>query len=299
MQAAPALEDAPPSLDESTWTASADELPLSTRFRLQAEITPLQRAFLEQHGFLVFSRVASQPEVDAILAEVQRITDELVESGQRSIFGVPIWMGTGPDGAPLLQRMAFTSTLSPMLREFVTHERFEPVRKLIGDDARIGHQEKDGAVFNQYVSVDGSLRPNLAWHTDALRDVTYNWKPPGPMLNVGLHFDRIRPEDGGLYLLPGTHTQSVASTLFRKIHFVSQAPDKNELHVETWPGDLTVHDGRMWHRVEGSPKTGWESMRRSMYVPYVCDAYAPKDENSKPRMYHRLFDFIMKLKGSR
>ena len=36
-----------------------------------------------------------------------------------------------------------------------------------------------------------------------------------------------------------------------------------------------------------------------MYVPYVCDAYAPKDENSKPPLYHRLFDAIMKLRGAR
>lgn len=41
-----------------------------------------------------------------------------------------------------------------------------------------------------------------------------------------------------------------------------------------------------------------------MYVPYVCDAYAPKDENSKPPLYHqlfdaRLFDAIVKLRGAR
>lgn len=294
-----AVSSPPPSLDERTFDGTVDDLPLSTRFRLQSAITPLQQAFLDRHGFLVFSQVATQDEVDAILAEVQRITDELVESGQRSIYGVPIWMGTDPDGAPLLQRMAFTSMMSERLKAFVTDERFEPVRRLIGEDARIGHQEKDGAVFNQYVNVEGSLRPNLAWHTDALRDVSYNWAMPGPMLNVGLHFDRITPEDGGLYLLPGTHTQSVASTLFRKIHFVSDRPDKDELHVETWPGDLTVHDGRMWHRVATNPKKGWDSLRRSMYVPYVCDAYAPKDENSKPRLYHRLFDAIMKLRGAR
>jgi hypothetical protein len=31
--------------------------------------------------------------------------------------------------------------------------------------------QKDGVVFNRYVRSEGSLRPNLAWHTDALRDV--------------------------------------------------------------------------------------------------------------------------------
>jgi len=292
-------DDLPQRLDEARYAGTAEELPLDTRFELQREITPLQHAFLERNGFLVFSQVATQTEVDAILAEVARITRELVASGQRSVYGVPVWMGTDPAGEALLQRMPFTSTFSTLMRDFVTDERFEAVRRLIGEDARIGHEEKDGAVFNQYVNIEGGLRPGLAWHTDGLRDVFYTWAIPGPMLNVGLHFDRIRPSDGGLYLLPGTHEQSIWSTLFSKIHFVSQAPDPNEVHVETWPGDLTVHDGRMWHRVQSNSKKGWASLRRSMYVPYVCDDYTPKDEDSTPRLYHRLFDLVMKRRGAR
>ena len=127
----------------------------------------------------------------------------------------------------------------------------------------------------------------------------YNGEMPGPMLNVGLHFDRIRPEDGGLRLLPGTHTQSAWSTLFRKIHFVTDAPDADEIPVETWPGDLTVHDGRMWHRVEGSPHTGARSIRHSMYVPYVVDAYQPKDASSTTKAYMRVFDAIMRWRARR
>jgi len=307
LPADPTVDLPPPPLDESTRldlsaaeaAAQAAELPLGTRFQLRDAITPIQAAFLDRHGFLIFDRVASREEVDAILGEVVRIEGELLESGERSLYGVPVWFGADPDGQPMLQRLGFTSTRSPYLAEFVQHERFEPVRKLIGEDARIGHEEKDGVVFNRYVQAEGSLRPKLGWHTDALRDVFYNGKMPGPMLNVGLHFDRITEADGGLRVLPGTHTQSGFSTLFRKIHFVSQKADRDEVMVETWPGDLTVHDGRMWHRVQQSSKTGWDTLRRSMYVPYVCDAYAPKNEASKPLLYHRLFDAVLKMRGAR
>jgi len=288
----------PPPLDESV-PVDAATLPLSTRFRLGPEITPVQRAFLDRTGFLVFDRVASESEVDGILAEVDRVEAELLASGKTKVNGVPVWFGLDPDGGDFLYRMGFTSVFSPFLGEFVRDARFEPVRRLIGDDARIGDREKDGVVFNRYVNAEGSLRPNLAWHTDALRDVFYNGKMPGPMLNVGLHFDRIRPADGGLRVLPGTHTQSAFSTLFSKIHFVTQAPDPKEVAVETWPGDLTVHDGRMWHRVQASPAAGWASLRRSMYVPYVCDRYQPKDETSATPAYMRLFDTIMRWRRDR
>ncbi|MCA9300559.1 MAG: phytanoyl-CoA dioxygenase family protein [Phycisphaerales bacterium] len=273
-------------------------LPLSTRFRLRDDITPVQYAFLQEHGYLVFARVASQTEVDRILSEIDAVEAKLLAEEITAICGVPVWFGTGPEGKPWLQRMGFSSYYSEWLEGFVTDARFEPVRRLIGENARIGTREKDGVVFNRYINLPGSLRPDLAWHTDALRDVFYNRQMPGPMLNVGLHFDRIKPEDGGLRVLPGTHTQGRWETLFHKVHFVTNDDDPNEVMVETWPGDLTVHDGRMWHRVKSSPFTGPRSLRRSMYVPYVIDDYQPKDEASKTNAYMKVFDRIMRVKSA-
>ena len=275
----------------------AAALPLDTRFTLGSTITPVQSAFLARHGFLVFSEVASDREVDTILAEIDRVEADLLAKDERKVFGVPVWFGLDPDGNDYLFRMGFSSVHSAYLSHFVRDARFEPIRTLIGADARIGEREKDGVVFNRYVRAASSLRPSLAWHTDALRDVFYNWKMPGPMLNVGLHFDRIRPSDGCLQLVPGTHTQSAWSTLFSKIHFVSDRPDPRQIGVETWPGDLTVHDGRMWHRVVASPHTGWPSLRRSMYVPYVCDSYLPKSETSRTPLYMQLFDAIVRQRA--
>lgn len=302
----PGYEDEPAPLDESdrlqlppldARTAAAS-LPLNTRFVLRDTITPIQYAFLQLHGYIVFARVASRAEVDRVLSEMDAVEKKLLDEGIERVHGVPVWFGTGPEGKPWLQRMGFSSVYSDWLESFVTDSRFEPIRRLIGEDARIGTREKDGVVYNRYINLPGSLRPDLAWHTDALRDVFYNGTMPGPMLNVGLHFDRIRPEDGGLRVIPGTHTQSARSTLFHKVHFVTNDDDPREVMVETWPGDLTVHDGRMWHRVKASPFTGPRSLRRSMYVPYVVDAYQPKGEDAKTNAYMRVFNRIMKLKGA-
>lgn len=302
------MSDAPPpALDESPWLTATPEqaraiaarLPLSTRFTLRADITPVQQAFLDRNGFAVFDRVASEAEVARIAEEVARIERELHESGRRDIFGVPVWFGARDDGSPFLQRLAFTSVLSGFVGELVRDARFEPVRKLVGTDARVGDREKDGVVFNQYLRAPGSLRPGLGWHTDGLRDVFYNWRMPDPQLNVGLHLDRVRPADGGLRIIPGSHTQGLVGTLFRKPYFVSHRPDPEEIAVETWPGDLTVHDGRTWHRVQASPFTGARSLRRSMYVPYLTDAYQPKDDSSRTPPYLKLFDRVIALKKRR
>jgi phytanoyl-CoA hydroxylase len=290
----PALEE-PATLDADPRQIAAT-LPLDTRFELGAQITPVQNAFLDLHGFLVFSQVATSEEVQTLLDEAVRIQDTLHASGQERVNGIPIWFGKGVDGEPFIQRLPFTSLFSDVIHAFVRDPRFEPIRTLIGSNARVGDNEKDGVVLNRYIRTPGSLRPGLGWHTDGLRDLFYG-RMPARMLNVGIHMHRIRPEDGGLRLIPGTHEQGFLSMAFRKPYFVSHGADPNEIAVETWPGDLTLHDGRLWHRVQASPKTGLESYRCSMYVPYLTHAYDPKDENSKTPLYTRIFDRALKLKS--
>jgi ectoine hydroxylase-related dioxygenase (phytanoyl-CoA dioxygenase family) len=115
------------------------------------------------------------------------------------------------------------------------------------------------------------------------------------MLNVGLHFDRIHMEDGGLRLIPGSHEQGFRDMCLRKLYFLDHRPDPYEFAIETDPGDLTIHDGRLWHRVEQSPHRGERSFRRSMYVPYLTDEYQPKYETSKTPFYHHLGSAMRKV----
>lgn len=282
---APAF-DRNPLIDESD-ALRVDDLPLDSRFRLGEELTPLQRAFFGRHGFIVFSRVASQEELDRMDAELHRIQDEWLAEGRKKVFGIPVFVGSDENGDPFIQRFAFTSVFSDVIRDFVRDPRFEPVRKLVGEDARVGDREKDGVVINRNLNVPGSAYPKLGWHTDGLRDLFY-FRPVEPQLNVGLHFDRCTAEGGGLRVIPGTHRQGYRSMALRKPYFVWHKPDPEEIAVETEPGDLTVHDGRMWHRVQQSPHTGPKSLRRTMYVPYLTDDYQPKTEDSPTPPYHHI-----------
>ncbi len=273
-------------------------LPLNTRFTLGSEITAEQQDFLDQHGFLVFSQVASQQEVETILAEIAAIEGRWLDEGRTKVNGIPITVGKGPDGGPFIQRLAFTSMFSPQIAEFVRQDRFAPIRGLVGKDTRVGDNEKDGVVVNRYINVPGTAHARLGWHTDGLRDLFYG-RMPKQMLNVGLHFDRIKEEDGGLRVIPGTHRQGFLEMLARKPYFVSHKADPKEHVIETEVGDMTVHDGRLWHRVEASPHVGLRSLRRSMYVPYLTDEYEPKNEQSKTPAYHYLNKAFSKLKSLR
>ena len=207
------------------------------------------------------------------------------------MFGIPLFFGTDEHGRRFLQRLAFTSVFSDKVHAFVRDPRFAPILDLIGEGARIGDREKDGVVFNRYLNVPGSVYPRLGWHTDGLRDLFYG-RMPQEQLNVGLHLDRCPRGNGGLRLIPGSHRQGFWSMCFRKPYFVWHRDDPAEVCIETEPGDLTVHDGRLWHRVARSHYTGAASLRRSMYLPYLTGPYEPKSEDSPTPAYHRLGEWL-------
>jgi len=285
----------PPRIDPTMADyAAAHRLPLATRFSLGEQITGIQQAFLDLHGYIVFSGVAAPEEQTRILAEIDTIQATWLAEKREFINGIPLVIGEDEAGQPYIQRFAFASLYSDYIRSFVRDRRFLPVRGLIGEHTRVGDEEKDGVVFNRNLTRASSAYSRLGWHTDGLRDLfmlhpEWPWvRRPGPMLNVGLHFDLIRAIDGGLRLIPGSHEQGFMSMLFSKPYFISHRPDPYEIAVETQPGDLTVHDGRMWHRVARSPHVGARSLRRTMYVPYLVDTRKEKTESSGTPFYHRL-----------
>ena len=266
----------------------SEPLPLSTRFTLGATVTDVQRRFLDEHGFLVFARVVGDDEIAALTAELDRINETWAAEGKTMHFGIPIVWGRDDAGRPYVQRFCFTSLFSDVWRDFVHDGRFDPIRALIGETVRVGDREKDGVVVNRYLPGTGSVVRDLGWHTDGLRDLFYG-RMPKRMLNVGVHFDRCTAADGGLRLIPGTHRQGFARMCFRKLYFLSHAPDPDEIVIETEPGDVTVHDGRLWHRVARATDDGTLRLRRTMYVPYLTDPVVePKHDGSPTPGYHRL-----------
>jgi phytanoyl-CoA hydroxylase len=266
-------------------------LPLTTRFTLGPAITAEQREFLSEHGFLVFDQVARPDEIAMLSEEMERIQAQWLAEKRTRVYGIPLFFGKDHEGKPFLQRLAFTSIFSERIRAFVRDPRFAPILGLIGADARVGDAEKDGVVINRFMNVPGSVYPRLGWHTDGLRDLFYG-RMPQEMLNIGLHLDRVTAAEGGLRLIPGSHRQGFWSMCFRKAYFISHAPDPAEVCVETMPGDLTVHDGRLWHRVAQSPHTGLASLRRSMYLPYLTGPYEPKSDESPTPAYHRVAEWL-------
>ena len=264
-------------------------------FQLTSDVTQEQRDALDEVGALRFTGVATPEEVAKLRQAIEDLSDQWVEEGRKKVNGIPLKYGQEANGKSFVQRFAFSSLFSSVIKEFVHDERFTAVRRLCGNDCRVGDREKDGVVINWYRNEAGSRYKALGWHTDGLRDLAYG-RMPGPMYNVGFYIDDSPKEKGALRLIPGSHKQGFLKMAFGKPYFIDHREDPREVILEALAGDLTIHDGRLWHRVGRSELEGDASVRRTMYVPYLEGPYEPKNEDSKTPIYHRL-QWITALTG--
>ena len=261
-------------------------------FTLGEKLSPEQKDFFEKNGFIHFKNFITKETVQLIIKASLEVQDKWLKNNIQKINGVPIKYGTDLNGDKIVQRFAFINQHHSTLDAFLSDPRFDALLDLIGPGARYGKTEKDGMVFNHYVNGPESKFTKMGWHTDGLRDIFLGQKL-NPMLNVGIHLSDLLPENGGLRILPATHKQNLYQMLFRKKYFLDHDEDPNEIAVIPLAGDLTVHDGRLWHGVAKSNVIGEASRRRVIYIPIIAGKYAPKNENS-PTAFYQKFAGIVK-----
>ena len=244
--------------------------------------------FFNEFGFIRFKNFVSRATIASFISEAERVEKKWLQEGLDKVNGVPLKMGENERGEKMISRFAFLSQHSEVLHQFLQDPRLESLTRLLYPyEGRIAEDEKDGLVLNHYLQTPNSGFTKMGWHTDSPRDLFYGHKIM-PMLNVGLHIDDCPFENGGLRVLPGTHKQGMFKLLFGKKYFIDNTADPNEVGFNIEAGDLTVHHGSIWHRVQMSSKFGAASRRRVMYVPLVTGKYKPKHADSKTPFYHHI-----------
>jgi len=273
-------------------TNTLKNIPEIPSFELKDGLTKEHMSFFNENGFIVFKNFISKETVALFIKEIKAVEKNWLDNNVEKVNGVPLKFGEDEDGKKIIQRMCFLSLYSNILHEFLQDPRLASLSQLLYPyEGRIAENEKDGLIMNHFIHTPNSGFTKMGWHTDSPRDLFYGHKIM-PMLNIGVHLDGCARENGGLRVLPGTHKQGIFRLLFSKKYFIDHNPDPNEVGFDIEAGDLTVHHGSMWHRVQLSNKYGEESRRRVLYVPMITGKYKPKNANSKTPVYHHLVKFF-------
>ena len=256
-------------------------------FTLQPQPTAEQLAFWLEHGCIRFRGVMTEAEIDDLVDAIDELQRAFIEQDRKTVYGTPLRWSKTPDGQPFISRVAFASMYSERIREVLSDARFTAIQAFFGEEYRLAHDEKDGVVINHWLRQPGSTYSRLGWHTDGLRDIFLGQKLE-PMLNVGLYLTDSGLDKGGVRLIPGTHTQSTWQMLTGKLHFLDNRPDPREIALTARKGDLTIHDGRLWHRTAQATVEGEASRRRNLYMAWVKGPRKPRDPNGAAPLYHHL-----------
>jgi phytanoyl-CoA hydroxylase len=153
--------------------------------------------------------------------------------------------------------------------EFMLEGRLEPVLRDLFEDEPIGAQ----TMF--YFKPPGAR--GQALHQDNF----YLRVKPGTCMAAWLALDVTDVENGGMMVVPGSHTLEVVcpedadlTQSFSK-NFVAVPEGMEAVHVEMQPGDLLFFNGSLIH---GSPpNSSKDRFRRSLiahYIPAACEEVA-------------------------
>lgn len=261
---------------------------LESSFFLDEKIEVEHLNYFNKNGFIIFRNFLSPQYVDLLLSELQKVEHQLIKDAKQKINGVPLKYGKNLAGEKTIQRICFSSLFSDVFKKLLADPRLDLLKQFLNPyEGRINEHEKDGLVINNYIRTPESSFSKMGWHTDSPRDLFLGQKIM-PMLNIGIHLDECLFENGGLRLIPGTHKQGMFKLLFGKKYFIDNSDDPKEVGFDIFKGDLTIHCGKVWHRVKESSLYGEESRRRVMYIPMITGKKSPKNEKSKTPLYHKI-----------
>jgi hypothetical protein len=244
-------------------------------------LTEGQRRKLDENGWVRLPGVVSPPELAAVCADLDQVTANFLYEGRDKVLGLPILTAELGDGRSVISRLGYASYYVPRVRELVHDQRFDGVRRLIAPNAVLAERCRMGVIYNDLRGAPGASS-QMGWHTDGHK-LLIRGRWPIQNLQVCLHLDDAPQELGGVRVLPGTHTQGLWGLLFRKLLFVDKRPDPAEVALSANAGDVTIYDGRLWHRTDPGSVVG--SRRRQLWLKYLQVAEPDRNENSSASLF--------------
>jgi hypothetical protein len=135
-------------------------------YELGTKLTEEQLELFEEHGAIIFRNFITPEKVAAIIAETQRVEREWLDAGLDKMNGIPLKFGRDVNGKKCIQRLCFLSQHSTLLKGLLADPRLQALTELVRPfEGRIGEDEKDGLVLNNYVRTEESAFSQMGWHT--------------------------------------------------------------------------------------------------------------------------------------
>ncbi len=196
-------------------------------------ITDAQRQQLDENGYFILENVFTQPEMDALAAQIeahqQRHEQQLASAG-------------GTQGISRAKEISFTDHLAERdndIRAFATRPEFVAIAtQLLGPDIDL--------YWNQSVFKGPEGEKEFPWH----QDDGYTPVSPSPYLTLWLALNDATTDNGCIWVLPGSHKNGLAAHTPSAIGLVCHSADDPDqgVAVPVKAGSLAVFYSLTMHK---------------------------------------------------
>lgn len=243
-------------------------------------------AHYREHGWARLGKIADPTVIAALGARVDAIMlGEITYPGlffqidsASGDYG-DLTYGKGWEGPTLRYRKVEKLELDPLFLAYLRHDAFRAVtRAVLGEDVTLYR----ACVFNKAAEHGGS---NIPWHQDGGE---FWGLDRDPELQVWTALDDA-PDDGGcIEIVPGTHTEGLATKVGGVVPadvFARRAPAQTVL-LPAEAGDVILVHNHAWHR-SGRGRVG--RARRALTVCYMDAATRCTRKKRAPRQFFKVF----------
>ncbi|HVX19921.1 MAG TPA: phytanoyl-CoA dioxygenase family protein [Acidimicrobiales bacterium] len=224
----------------ATFDADADDADLADQLRVM--------------GYLHVKGVFSAEEMEAADREIDRLAALARPGDNRS------WWVTTEDGSKALCRLVYTTLRSPVLAALETDPRVRRLGTLLDRRLELAADRMEGTPVLIKVPGGTAGLSNIPWHQDCgIGGHAFLC----PATSVGIQITGSDATTGNLQVVPGSHGKVL------HYRWQDRLADVPVVHIDTAPGDVTVHMQDVMH---ASPKPAGSGHRRTMYVTYYPPA---------------------------
>ena len=207
-------------------------------------------AQLRAVGYLHLRGVFSAGEMARANAEVDRLAAMARPGDDQS------WWVSREDGTSEVCRLVYSTLRSAELAALEQDPRVRRLATLLDPTIKLAPDRMEGSAVLLKVPGPTKGLSNIPWHQDCGMG---GHAILCPSVSVGIQLTGSDASTGNLLVVPGSHGQAIH---YRWEECLEDVP---VVHIDTAPGDVTVHVQDLMH---ASPQPTGAGGRRTMYVTY-------------------------------
>ena len=250
------------------------EDPLRSTFSAPLDALDQAVEIYRRYGFVVLRDAIDKTTLQQMQSELETAQQQLIAGELDDYYGSELLDEPGAtlDGKPFRHYVIYCTDLSPAAKAAAALPAMEEILlHLYGGEPWLNDYCRFGVVYQDARPDTGSNYSRIGWHSDYQANETIDaW----PGFAFTIHLDGTSPANGFLRVVPGSHKVDIDAAELGGHEF---GPIAGEVPVYAAPGDIILHDYKLWHAAARGTADGVSGRRRHVRGGWFAGPKLPRE----------------------